>query len=125
MDSKESSDMGFAGAVTHDSKIFSLEVLATERFGHSDRRANGDRFPWLERLFVKVCWYLDSIPQDFSEITTFEQIRISGCAQSIGNSAKQIQQDIVDNHTSSLELGLLSSISDEPYDELDDGQLAD
>ncbi|XP_059276760.1 putative late blight resistance protein homolog R1B-16 [Lycium ferocissimum] len=82
----------------------SLKFLLLKRLGIRYWRASGIHFPRLERLFIKACWYLDSIPQDFAEIITLELIDISGCAQSVGNSAKQIQQDIEDNYASSIEV---------------------
>ncbi|KAG5585123.1 hypothetical protein H5410_045557 [Solanum commersonii] len=54
-------------------------------------RASCDHFPCLERLFLEGFLCLDSIPQDFADITTFALIYICRCAQSVGNSAKQIQ----------------------------------
>nr|ABY61746.1 resistance protein PSH-RGH7 [Solanum tuberosum] len=59
-------------------------------------RASSDHFPYLERLFLKNCYYLDSIPLDFADITTLALIDIEHCQQSVGNSAKQIQQVIQD-----------------------------
>uniref|UniRef100_M1ADB8 Disease resistance protein Gpa2 n=1 Tax=Solanum tuberosum TaxID=4113 RepID=M1ADB8_SOLTU len=67
-------------------------------------RASSDHFPYLERLFLKDCYSLDSIPRDFADITTLALIDISKCQQSVGNSAKQIQQDIQDNYGSSIEV---------------------
>ncbi|KAH0709974.1 hypothetical protein KY284_011401 [Solanum tuberosum] len=67
-------------------------------------RASSDHFPCLQRLFVKSCWCLDSIPQDFSEITALELIDISSCTEPVGISAKQIQQDIEDNYGASVEV---------------------
>ncbi|WMV45220.1 hypothetical protein MTR67_038605 [Solanum verrucosum] len=54
-------------------------------------KASSDHFPCLERLFLEGCLCLDSIPQNFADITTFALIDICRCAQSVGNSAKQIQ----------------------------------
>nr|AEW48212.1 disease resistance protein RGH1 [Solanum leptophyes x Solanum sparsipilum]AEW48213.1 disease resistance protein RGH2 [Solanum leptophyes x Solanum sparsipilum] len=67
-------------------------------------RARSDHFPYLERLFLGGCYSLDSIPRDFADITTLALIDISYCRQSVGNSAKQIQQDIQDNYGSSIEV---------------------
>ncbi|KAH0775242.1 hypothetical protein KY290_012379 [Solanum tuberosum] len=67
-------------------------------------RASSDHFPYLERLFLRNCYNLDSIPRDFADITTLALIDITGCQQSVGNSAKQIQQDIQDNYGSSIEV---------------------
>nr|AEW48215.1 disease resistance protein RGH7 [Solanum leptophyes x Solanum sparsipilum] len=67
-------------------------------------RASSDHFPYLERLFLRYCCHLDSIPRDFANITTLALIDITGCQQSVGNSAKQIQQDIQDNYGSSIEV---------------------
>ncbi|XP_049386721.1 putative late blight resistance protein homolog R1B-16 [Solanum stenotomum] len=67
-------------------------------------RASSDHFPYLERLFLRCCEYLDSIPRDFADITTLALIDITHCQQSVGNSAKQIQQDIQDNYGSSIEV---------------------
>jgi len=67
-------------------------------------RASSDHFPYLERLFLRNCYDLDSIPRDFADITTLALIDISDCKQSVGNSAKQIQQDIQDNYGSSIEV---------------------
>ncbi|KAH0706932.1 hypothetical protein KY289_012008 [Solanum tuberosum] len=65
-------------------------------------RASSDHFPCLERLIIVHCWKLDSIPQDFADITTLALIDINNCAQAVGNSAKQIQQDIEDNYGGSI-----------------------
>ncbi|KAH0639029.1 hypothetical protein KY290_036327 [Solanum tuberosum] len=54
--------------------------------------------------FQHCCLCLDSIPQDFADITTLALIDICRCAQSVGNSAKQIQQDMEDNYASSIEV---------------------
>ncbi|XP_049347337.1 putative late blight resistance protein homolog R1A-3 [Solanum verrucosum] len=67
-------------------------------------RASSDHFPYLERLFLRNCYDLDSIPPDFADITTLTLIDISSCRQSVGKSAKQIQQDIQDNYGSSIEV---------------------
>ncbi|KAH0711054.1 hypothetical protein KY284_012481 [Solanum tuberosum] len=67
-------------------------------------RASSDQFLYLERLFLRDCCYLDSIPRDFADITTLALIDISNCQQSVVNSAKQIQQDIQDNYGSSIEV---------------------
>lgn len=67
-------------------------------------RASSDHFPYLERLFLRDCCYLDSISRDFADITTLALIDICNCQQSVGNSAKQIQQDIQDNYGSSIEV---------------------
>ncbi|MCD9639678.1 Methyltransferase-like protein 5 [Datura stramonium] len=64
-------------------------------------RASSDHFPHRERLVLDRCWYMDSIPQDFAEITTLELIDISDCAESVGNSAKKFLQEIEDNYGSS------------------------
>ncbi|XP_055806625.1 putative late blight resistance protein homolog R1B-16 [Solanum dulcamara] len=81
-----------------------LKYLLLKRLSIWYWRADSTHFPCLERLFVKACWYLDSIPQDFAQITTLELIDIRGCAQSVGNSAKQIQHDIEDYYASSVEV---------------------
>ncbi|KAL3352976.1 hypothetical protein AABB24_020785 [Solanum stoloniferum] len=67
-------------------------------------RASSDHFPCLERLIIDACWKLHSIPQDFANITTLALIDIKICAQAVGNSAKQIQQDIEDNYGRSIEV---------------------
>ncbi|PHT52137.1 hypothetical protein CQW23_06599 [Capsicum baccatum] len=81
-----------------------LKYLLLKRLCIRSWRASSIHFPRLERLFIKACWYLDTIPFDFSEITTLELIDISGCAQSVVNSAKQIQLDIEDNYASTIEV---------------------
>ncbi|XP_070004080.1 putative late blight resistance protein homolog R1A-10 [Nicotiana tabacum] len=64
-------------------------------------RAGCHHFPFLERLAILYCPYLDSIPQDFADITTLARISLTGCPESFGNSAKQIQQDMLDNYGNS------------------------
>ncbi|KAG5569361.1 hypothetical protein H5410_059127 [Solanum commersonii] len=81
-----------------------LKFLLLDSVGIRYWRASSDHFPYLERLFLRSCCYLDSIPQDFADITTLALIDISSCEQSVGNSAKQIQQDIQDNYGSSIEV---------------------
>ncbi|XP_059276603.1 putative late blight resistance protein homolog R1A-10 isoform X2 [Lycium ferocissimum] len=67
-------------------------------------RASSDHFPCLERLFLEICRGLDSIPQEFADITTLTLIDIDQCRESVGNSAKQIQQDIQDNYGGSIDV---------------------
>ncbi|KAH0706933.1 hypothetical protein KY289_012009 [Solanum tuberosum] len=67
-------------------------------------RASSDHFPCLERLILDCCCNLHSIPQEFADITTLTLIDITSCAQSVGNSAKQIQQDIEDNYGGSIDV---------------------
>ncbi|WMV60294.1 hypothetical protein MTR67_053679 [Solanum verrucosum] len=81
-----------------------LKFLFLDTVGIRYWRASSDHFPYLERLFLRECEYLDSIPRDFADITTLALIDIQYCQQSVGNSAKQIQQDIQDNYGSSIEV---------------------
>ncbi|XP_055802629.1 putative late blight resistance protein homolog R1C-3 [Solanum dulcamara] len=81
-----------------------LKFLFLNRVHIQYWRASSDHFPYLERLFLRNCRYLDSIPQDFADITTLALIDIRRCQQSVGNSAKQIQQHIQDNYGSSIEV---------------------
>ncbi|XP_075076165.1 putative late blight resistance protein homolog R1B-16 [Nicotiana tabacum] len=81
-----------------------LKFLLLEDLEIRHWRASCDNFPCLERLFLKGCWYLDSIPQDFADITTLALIDIWRCAKSVENSAKQIQQDMQDNYAISIEV---------------------
>nr|AEW48204.1 disease resistance protein RGH1 [Solanum fernandezianum] len=81
-----------------------LKFLFLDRLYFRYWRASSDHFPYLERLFLKDCYILDSIPRDFANVTTLALIDISHCQQSVGNSAKQIQQDIQDNYGSSIEV---------------------
>ncbi|KAM3383312.1 putative late blight resistance protein R1B-8 [Capsicum galapagoense] len=66
--------------------------------------ASCDHFPCLERLFLDNCRGLDSIPQNFADITTLALIDITRCTESVGNSAKQIQRDIQENYGGSVEV---------------------
>ncbi|KAK4727520.1 hypothetical protein R3W88_032437 [Solanum pinnatisectum] len=66
--------------------------------------ASCDHFPCLERLFIEDCEYLDSIPLEFADVTTLSLIDIRYCPESVGISAKQIQQDIQDNYGSSIDV---------------------
>nr|ABY61745.1 resistance protein PSH-RGH6 [Solanum tuberosum] len=81
-----------------------LKFLFLDNLNIQYWRASSDHFPYLERLFLRGCNNLDSIPRDFADITTLALIDISDCQQSVGNSAKQIQQDIQDNYGSSIEV---------------------
>ncbi|KAF3632702.1 putative methyltransferase-like protein 5-like [Capsicum annuum] len=73
-------------------------------------RASSGHFPCLVRLFLKYCWKLDSIPQDFADITTLQLINIRYCAQSVENSANQIKQDIQDNYGGSIEVHIYDTL---------------
>ncbi|OIT01570.1 PREDICTED: putative late blight resistance protein homolog R1A-3 [Nicotiana attenuata] len=84
----------------------SLKFLLLEHLKVRYWRASCDHFPCLERLFLERCLGLDSIPRDFADITTLALIDISSCAESVGNSAKQIQQDIQENYGSSVEVNI-------------------
>ncbi|WMV45245.1 hypothetical protein MTR67_038630 [Solanum verrucosum] len=57
------------------------------------------------------CWflYIDSIPQDFSNIMTLhELIDIRYCPESAWNSAKKIQQDMQEEYAKTIEVHILS-----------------
>ncbi|XP_070004076.1 putative late blight resistance protein homolog R1B-14 [Nicotiana sylvestris] len=47
----------------------SLKFLLLDHLEFRYWRASCDHFPCLERLFLEYCWDLDSIPQDFANIT--------------------------------------------------------
>ncbi|KAF3622968.1 putative methyltransferase-like protein 5-like [Capsicum annuum] len=81
-----------------------LKFLLLQHLGLNYWRASSDHFPRLERLVIDRCGYLDSIPHDFAEITTLQLIDISNCAESVGNSAKKILEEIEDNYGSTVEV---------------------
>ncbi|MCD9639681.1 hypothetical protein HAX54_024387 [Datura stramonium] len=87
-----------------------LKFLQLKDLGIRYWRAGCEHFPCLERLFLERCRHLDSIPQDFTDITTLALIDITYCSESVENSAKQIQQDIQDNYASSVEIHIRQSI---------------
>ncbi|KAH0681854.1 hypothetical protein KY289_019606 [Solanum tuberosum] len=90
-------------------------------------RASSDHFPYLERLFLRNCYNLDSIPRDFADITTLALIDITYCQQSVGKSAKQIQQDMQDKYGSSIEVHTryLFGFDSDTTDEDDDSVITD
>ncbi|KAJ8528048.1 hypothetical protein K7X08_015499 [Anisodus acutangulus] len=71
-----------------------LKFLQLKFLGIWQWRASSDHFSCLERLFLDHCRNLDSIPQDFADITTLALIDITDCPKSVGNSAKKIRQGI-------------------------------
>ncbi|XP_060196184.1 putative late blight resistance protein homolog R1A-10 [Lycium barbarum] len=81
-----------------------LKSLKLSKLYIRNWRANDDHFPCLERLFLEDCRFLDSVPQEFADITTLSLIDINGCPYSVGSSAKQIQQDIQDNYGGSIDV---------------------
>ncbi|KAH0707800.1 hypothetical protein KY289_012876 [Solanum tuberosum] len=81
-----------------------LKFLCLEDLNLEYWKASGDHFPCLERLFLEECRFLDSIPRDFADITTLALIDIRRCAESVGSSAKHIQQDIEENYAGSIEV---------------------
>ncbi|MCD7468340.1 hypothetical protein HAX54_006417 [Datura stramonium] len=91
-----------------------LKFLLLKYSGIRYWRASRDHFPCLERLFLEGCVYLDSIPQDFADITTLALIDISTCSESVGNSAKQIQEDIQNNYGGSIEVHIRGPLSTTP-----------
>ncbi|XP_006350137.1 putative late blight resistance protein homolog R1A-3, partial [Solanum tuberosum] len=101
-----------------------LKFLLLKRSHIQYWRASCDHFPCLERLFLDSCRFLDSIPQDFADITTLALIYIRNCPESVGNSAKQIQQDIQDNYGGSIEVHIHQAFEetsdDDDHDDDDD-----
>ncbi|KAM3320914.1 hypothetical protein P3S67_008116 [Capsicum chacoense] len=81
-----------------------LKFLLLNRLNIKYWRASSDQFPCLERLFLEECMNMDSVPEDFAEITTLQLIDIRMCKESVVNSAKKIQQDVEDNYGSSIEV---------------------
>ncbi|PHU07946.1 hypothetical protein BC332_24435 [Capsicum chinense] len=81
-----------------------LKFLLLNRLNIKYWRASSDQFPCLERLFLEECINMDSVPEDFAEITTLQLIDIRMCKESVVNSAKKIQQDVEDNYGGSIEV---------------------
>ncbi|XP_047261979.1 putative late blight resistance protein homolog R1B-16 [Capsicum annuum] len=81
-----------------------LKFLLLNRLNIKYWRASSDQFPCLERLFLEECLNMDSIPEDFAEITTLQLIDIRMCKESVLNSAEKIQKDVEDNYGGSIEV---------------------
>ncbi|KAG5585140.1 hypothetical protein H5410_045574 [Solanum commersonii] len=90
---------GGSGRNTSEARCIGVRVgamdLGTTLQGGSEGGARG--------TMPQGCLCLDSIHQDFAFITTLALIDICRCAKSLGNSTKQIQQDMEENYASSIE----------------------
>ncbi|KAH0635930.1 hypothetical protein KY289_035845 [Solanum tuberosum] len=80
-------------------KLKSLKLSYTF-FIDGEWEVSGEGFPYLKFVLLE---YLN-IRYGRANITTLALIDICRCAQSVGNSAKQIQQDMEDNYASSIEI---------------------
>ncbi|XP_020551702.1 putative late blight resistance protein homolog R1B-17 [Sesamum indicum] len=76
---------------TFEGGFWKLRVLLIEDTDLEYWRANGYRFPRLERLFIHHCYKLKEIPQSIEENFRLEVIEIVDGTPSLVASAKQIQ----------------------------------
>ncbi|XP_060196173.1 putative late blight resistance protein homolog R1A-10 isoform X2 [Lycium barbarum] len=78
-------------------KFKSLKLLLFRSLDLEHWEASSDNFPNLERLVLKICKYLKEIPTDFEEICTLESIELYQCGTSVVDSAKEIEQERLNN----------------------------
>ncbi|KAL7114567.1 hypothetical protein ACP275_04G128700 [Erythranthe tilingii] len=71
-----------------------LKVLVMDRTDPRVWITESSHFPTLEVLVLRECYTLSEIPYSVCEIQTLEQIKVDCCNSSIGESAKQIQEEV-------------------------------
>ncbi|KAM0001428.1 putative P-loop containing nucleoside triphosphate hydrolase, leucine-rich repeat domain superfamily [Helianthus debilis subsp. tardiflorus] len=78
---------------TRDVEFRKLKVLKLQDLDIKQWVCSRDNFPRLQRLVVRRCLELDSIPTSFGRIFTLEVIEINGCSLSAYNSAVGIEKE--------------------------------
>ncbi|KAK6781662.1 hypothetical protein RDI58_019458 [Solanum bulbocastanum] len=79
----EVSEMGFP----------KLKFLLIEKKRLKNWKATDDSFPYLERVIIKNCRFLQEIPKGFADSMTLKRIELWGCTPSLVNFAKEIQEE--------------------------------
>lgn len=78
-------------------RFLKLEMLNVKRW-----IATAENFPCLQNLVIKDCIQLEEIPSSLGDICALEKIEVSCCSHSASESAKQIQQEQVENYGNDL-----------------------
>lgn len=81
---------------TSEGEFLQLKFLELDGIQISQWSASSDHFPILERLVLRKCKHLKSIPPNLGDILTLQIIEVHGCRNSVIQSAKQIQDDQID-----------------------------
>ncbi|XP_055819816.1 putative late blight resistance protein homolog R1A-10 [Solanum dulcamara] len=70
-----------------------LKFLLIEKKALRYWRATDDSFPYLERVIIKTCCYLQEIPEEFANSMTLERIELWGCTPSLVKFANKIREE--------------------------------
>ncbi|KAJ9554316.1 hypothetical protein OSB04_018361 [Centaurea solstitialis] len=78
---------------TSDAKFEQLKILKLQSLDLRQWVCWRDNFPGLQRLVVRQCLKLESIPSDIGKILTLDVIEVRGCSRSARVSAQKIQKE--------------------------------
>ncbi|KAK4425887.1 putative late blight resistance proteinR1A-10 [Sesamum alatum] len=87
-----------------EGEFCSLQFLLLEKLNLVQWRADETHFPRLRHLLIRGCSALEKIPSGIGEIPTLEIIELDECSPSLVASAKQIQEEQVENGNEGLQL---------------------
>ncbi|KAI3734114.1 hypothetical protein L6452_13577 [Arctium lappa] len=76
-----------------DAKFQRLKILKLQGLDLRQWVCWRDNFPGLQRLVVRHCLKLESIPSDIGKILTLDVIEVRGCSRSARVSAQKIQKE--------------------------------
>nr|XP_016497200.1 PREDICTED: putative late blight resistance protein homolog R1B-16 [Nicotiana tabacum] len=79
-----------------DYKFPALKYLNLKFVYVTEWRSSEASFPVLEKLVIRRCEYLQEIPSSFADIQTLKLIRLTGCMQSVEDSALNIKKEVED-----------------------------
>ncbi|KAK4720594.1 hypothetical protein R3W88_010827 [Solanum pinnatisectum] len=73
-----------------------LKTLSMLMVNHSEWQVDSETFPKLEELILRHCYKLTEIPSAFMDIDTLKSIHLSNNKRELGDSAIEIEKQIVD-----------------------------
>ncbi|KAL2516443.1 putative late blight resistance protein-like protein R1A-6 [Forsythia ovata] len=89
---------------TTEGEFQQLRVLKLSWVDNREWNAPSDTFPRLQQLVLRHCNYLENIPSSFCYIPTMQMIEVHDCKQSVGKSARQIQEEQRDMENEELQV---------------------
>ncbi|CAA3027775.1 late blight resistance homolog R1A-3 [Olea europaea subsp. europaea] len=95
---------------TQEADFKKLKFLKLDSLDLEHWISSNDHFPVLERLVLRYCDKLGSIPFEFSHILTLQKIEVHACGKDVENSAQQIHEEQIENGNEEFEVLISKAI---------------